>query len=473
MQAFEKPGKTGLFAVVEAWANAQATEDGIGIRSDGGKIAAADHGGIVAVGAVAVDFGGVDAPFVFEVAEGDIFAGADGEDVDEIARADEDFGGNSGSAQLALDGASVRAVLGIAGVGDFEWVLVGFGLELEAVHGFEGGDDLVTVPALFRLSLPDFVDDIAFPAVVDFSTETGDQDGGFGHVEFFDDFVGFVVGQAGAEDEAELAIGEQPAPALDEFVGFIFERGGQIHGDPVIDVGKLFAGSFWACSGAFGEDFFQFVEVVLDVGIPAVVFAHEGVTIFREGLVVVRVTEDFLDGVANFFGVARVDKRAIFAVGEDVAGSAIVGGDEWETGRGGFEQGEAKGFGVGGVDEDSLVLGGPAVEFGNFVGFVGFGDGADAVEVEVIDEGKQVFPDFAGAGVELGEGVAIASDDDEVGVFAQPRVFAKGADEAGEVFAFVGAGDGKDRRAGGVAEEALEFLIDGVVGVGVALAIEA
>ena len=69
-------------------------------------------------------------------------------------------------------------------------------------------------------------------------------------------------------------------------------------------------------------------------------------------------------------------------------------------------------------------------------------------------------PHLAGAGVEIGDAVAVARHDEEIRPLPQGAAFAEGPHQGGEVLLLVGPGDGHDERAVRDLEETLDLRPD-------------
>ena len=208
--------------------------------------------------------------------------------------------------------------------------------------------------------------------------------------------------------------------------------------------------------GAFGERGDPFA-IGLGVGLPGIAVAHRGQTVANKLRSEVMVAQDSDQRVGHGPAIQWVDQETVAAVADDVHRTAVLGGNQRQSARGGFQQGQPEGLGQGRVDEDAAGPSDKAIDLGHLLGAMMLRRRDLAVEVVGVDGEQDVGQNGARALVEVADVVPVAGDDQQIGERLKLGRFAVGFEQSDDVLAVIGAGQRQDQRLVGVVQEALDI----------------
>ncbi len=151
------------------------------------------------------------------------------------------------------------------------------------------------------------------------------------------------------------------------------------------------------------------------MGIPDVVFTHPLQAENRTLLPLLPVEQHALQGEGDIFRVEGVNQQAILTVGGDVAGAAILSGDDRQTAGRRLDQGQTEGLGQCRIDEHAVGERCQPVDQRHVIRCVVFGVGNLAIQVVAIDQLQQLPQHLLGAVVQLGDIIPIAEHHHQIG----------------------------------------------------------
>ena len=134
----------------------------------------------------------------------------------------------------------------------------------------------------------------------------------------------------------------------------------------------------------------RFPEVAADVGIPAEIPADRLDAVVTPAAPTLQIRTGLLQGLLKHIQIGDVSQLAVGATLKDVPRPTVVGAHQGQATGGRLQQGQAKGLGQGWIDEDPAALGRPAVDGRNLLAPMLLGIGDLAVEIEAINEFKDL-----------------------------------------------------------------------------------